>query len=185
MKMCPVCHVALSQMLLEKKLPAYRCPRCEGIWIASNEYLAWLRSQPASMVDDIMIDDVLPLPVVDNRQAILCPECGHFLRRFKIWPDITFHVERCGGCNGIWFDRNEWDVLKHHNLHSSVTGFFTDAWQQKLRHEEMRRRFEKMYRQKFGVEDYHKIKELRSWVSNHPQGGGLLAYLTDPDPYKG
>ncbi|MCB0210946.1 MAG: zf-TFIIB domain-containing protein, partial [Anaerolineae bacterium] len=44
MKMCPVCHVALSQMLLEKKLPAYRCPRCEGIWIASNEYLAWLRS---------------------------------------------------------------------------------------------------------------------------------------------
>ncbi len=63
--------------------------------------------------------------------------------------------------------------------------FFTDVWQQRLKNEEMRRRFEKMYLEKFGDEDYRKIKEIRDWLENHPQGGGLLTYLTDRDPYKG
>ena len=63
--------------------------------------------------------------------------------------------------------------------------FFTDVWQQKLRNEEMRRRFKKMYLDKFGAEDYQKIKEIRAWLEEHPLCGNLLAYLTDKDPYKG
>lgn len=127
----------------------------------------------------------MPFPVLDNRVAILCPDCGRFLRRFKIWPDIEFNLDRCGGCNGVWFDKHEWQTLKYYKLHHQVNMFFTDIWQQKLRNEEMKRHFEKMYREKFGVEDYQKIKAIRTWLEEHPSGGSLLAYLTDKDPYRG
>ncbi len=63
--------------------------------------------------------------------------------------------------------------------------FFSDVWQEQLRNEEMKRRFEKMYLEKFGAADYQKIKEIRAWLEGHPQGGQLLAYLTDKDPYRG
>jgi len=185
MKKCPVCAVKLNRILLEQNLPAYSCTSCDGIWISSNEYLSWLTPQRGMAIEGIDLDGDIPLPVVDHRKALLCPDCGHILRRFKIWPAIEFHLDRCGGCNGIWFDRNEWQVLKAKDLHHNVPVFFTDVWQEKLRNEEMKRRFEKMYREKFGAEDYQRIKEIRAWLAAHPQGGRLLAYLTDKDPYRG
>ncbi|MBN1313855.1 MAG: zf-TFIIB domain-containing protein [Anaerolineales bacterium] len=138
MKKCPICKAKLNRILLEQNLPAFSCPSCEGIWISSNEYLTWLARQNPDAKDNEIGGDI-PLPVVDNREAPLCPDCGRFLRRFKIWPDIEFQLDRCGGCNGIWFDRNEWQVLKQNNLHHNVSLFFTDGWQEKLRNEEMKR----------------------------------------------
>lgn len=185
MKKCPVCQVELNHIVLEQNLPAYACPSCEGVWISSNEYLAWLGPQTESPLGEMVIAGDIPLPVVDNRKALFCPDCGRFLRRFKLWPDIQFHLDRCGNCNGIWFDRNEWQVLKLKGLHYKVALFFTNAWQEKLRDEEMRRRFEKMYQEKFGLADYQKIKAIRAWLAEHPLGGQLLAYLTDKEPYHG
>lgn len=185
MKKCPVCKENLQSGLLETGLPAHECGNCGGIWISANEYLTWAKSEQGISVEEIEIDGEIPFPIVDNRKAILCPDCGRFLRRFKIWPDIEFHLDRCGGCNGVWFDKNEWQALKSQHLHHKVNMFFTDVWQQKLHNEEMRRRFEKMYTDKFGAEDYQKIKSIRNWLDEHPHGGGLLAYLTDKDPYHG
>jgi Zn-finger nucleic acid-binding protein len=186
MKKCPVCQKnQLGQVLLENELPAYECSECGGLWISSQEYLAWNGSQPNSLSQEVKLEGDLPFPVMDNRKATLCPDCGRILRRFKLWPDIEFHLDRCGGCNGVWFDKNEWQALSYHNLNHQVNLFFTDVWQQRLKNEEMRRRFEKMYLEKFGAEDYQKIKEIRHWLEKHPHGGGLMAYLTDRDPYKG
>jgi hypothetical protein len=42
-----------------------------------------------------------------------------------------------------------------------------------------------MYLGKFGAADYERIQEIRAWLQTHPNGGGLLAYLTDRDPYRG
>lgn len=185
MKKCPTCKISLNQVLLETNLPGYRCPDCTGIWISSNEFLAWLPPQEPSSITEITIDGDLPLPVVDNREALLCPDCDRFLRRFKIWPDLQFHLDRCSHCQGIWFDRNEWETLKLKNLHRQVHLFFTDVWQQKLRNEVMRRRLAKMYSDKWGAETYQIIKDMRAWLNQHPQRDSLLAYLTDKDPYRG
>lgn len=184
-KRCPVCHdVELSRCYLETDLPAYSCQHCSGMWMSANEYLAWLNTQPAASAADVAVDESLPL-LSDTKKAILCPDCGYILRRYRISPDLDFHLNRCGHCNGIWFDQNEWDVLKTHHLHQQVNLFFTEPWQQQLRAEEMRRRFEQMYADKFGTEEYTKIKEIRTWLIEHPQGPALLAYLTDKDPYRG
>jgi Zn-finger nucleic acid-binding protein len=181
---CPVCkETELSRSFLETGLPAYECGQCDGIWVSANEYLAWQRTQAATSTEEVSLDT--PLPISDTRVAILCPDCDHILRRYKISPDLEFHLNRCGHCNGVWFDQNEWQMLKSRNLHHQVNTFFTEPWQRKLREEEMRRRFEKMYREKFGAEDYARIKEIRAWLVEHSQGMSLLAYLTDQDPYRG
>jgi hypothetical protein len=42
-----------------------------------------------------------------------------------------------------------------------------------------------MYLDRFGTADYQRIRDIRAWLQGHPNGGSLLAYLTDRDPYKG
>jgi hypothetical protein len=37
---------------------------------------------------------------------------------------------------------------------------------------------------RFGDEDYARIKEIRAWLEQHPQRGALIAYLSDKDPYE-
>ncbi|MEJ2200378.1 MAG: hypothetical protein P8X63_05115 [Desulfuromonadaceae bacterium] len=85
--------------------------------MSSNEYLSWLPPQQVRAGEAVEIDGDIPLPVIDNRKTLLCPE--------------------------------------------------------------------EEYRNKFGLEDYGKIKEIRAWLGEHPQGGRLLAYLMDKDPYCG
>src|SRR5262245_47838343 len=131
MKKCPVCKTLLTTESLEAGLPTYVCNQCHGLWISSNEYLAWLRTQPPAP-PELPAGDT-PLPAFDTTKAILCPDCHHLLRRYKVWPDIEFYLDRCGHCNGVWFDQNEWQVLKARQLHDKVNMFFTEPWQRKLR----------------------------------------------------
>ena len=186
MKSCPICSIQLNRTLLDSNLPAYSCSNCHGIWISANEYFSWLAPEMSVQNNEIDFarDFDTPYPVSDNNQAITCPDCGRFLRRFQIWPNNKFHLDRCSSCNGIWFDRNEWQTLQAQNLHKQLNIFFTEAWQEKLRSEEMKKRFEKMYLDLFGSEDYEKIKAIRGWLSDHPNGNRLIAYLTDREPYK-
>lgn len=184
MKMCPVCReVELTHSFIERNLPAYVCEPCGGIWIAANEYMAWVLIQENTPSATPFTDTSLPIP--DNNHAILCPDCGRILRRYKIWPNIDFHLDRCGGCNGVWFDPHEWQILKSNGLHDQINQCFTEPWQRQLREEEKRRRFEKIYRQKFGPDDYAEVRRIKCWLAHHPQRSGLLAYLLDKNPYGG
>ena len=185
--MCPICHTQLNQTVLVPDLPAYKCSNCEGIWISANEYFAWQQNETRSAWQsvDFTMSFEIPFPVSDNDRAILCPDCGRLLRRYRIWPNIQFNLDRCSHCNGIWFDRNEWQTLQAQNLHTTINMFFTETWQKQLRGEEIYSRFDKMYLALFGQDDYQKIKEVRLWLNHHPNGSRLLAFLTDRDPYKG
>lgn len=184
MRKCPVCSTTeLSRQFLEAGLPAYECRQCGGRWISANEYLAWAKTQNHPPVDEADIHT--PTLRTDAARAIICPDCGHILRRYRIWPDVEFHLDRCGNCNGVWFDRDEWDALKVHHLHDKVNLFFTEPWQRRLREAEAHHRLEHMYLDRFGAADYAEIKRVRAWIRQHPHAAGLLAYLTDEDPYRG
>ena len=187
MKNCPLCKASLNPILLESNLPAYNCPQCHGLWISSNEYLAWVAPHYVLSIAEVDIESTFttPYPIADNRGAIFCPDCGRFLRRYQIWPNLAFYLDRCSHCQGIWFDANEWQTLEAQQLHNKINIFFTEVWQQKLRSEEMKCRFANMYLEKFGADDYRRIGQIRAWLQSHAQGYSLLAYLTDPDPYRG
>ncbi len=180
---CPVCKLeTLERIQLLEGLPAHRCTRCEGIFLSSTQYWDWLKSQKP-VEPEIPLDDTDILRV-DESAARICPDCGHLLTRYKVWPDVPFFLDSCGHCNGTWLDRNEWQVLQEHHLHNRINLFLTRPWQQKIRDAEARHHFEEIYRQRFGEADYARIQEVRAWLCAHKERAALLAFLMAEDPYK-
>jgi len=58
----------------------------------------------------------------------------------------------------------------------------TEFWQAEAMKEERKKHFERMYTNRFGVDDYAELKRVRVWLDGHKKKQELLAYLTDPNP---
>lgn len=180
MSKCPLCAVELTKTSLEQGLPALECSKCHGCWVPADPYLDWLAQQPTNTRDNL--DSPAPTPAFDSKKAILCPDCGLILRRFKVTGDLGFYLDRCGTCNGVWLDAGEWQAIKVRGLGRELHLFFTESWQRHLRQESMRQQLDKLYRERLGEKDYAEIKRIREWLQAHPQRASLLAYLADQDP---
>lgn len=178
---CPHCRTeTLSAVTLSDGPRAWRCRGCHGDWLREADYRAWSALGSAQAADDAAED----LPVLDSREAKLCPDCGRLLIRFKVHPQVEFRLEHCGGCGGVWFDENEWDALRTQGLHADLLDYFTPAWQQELRRRELRRHLELQYRERFGEADLAKLEALRTWLAEHPRRAEILAFLSASDPYQ-
>lgn len=180
---CPVCkNTALSPVLLEQGLPSQQCPRCRGHWLGLNDYQAWLEAK----------GEILPekppsahAPIAQTvKRAKLCPQCDHLLLKYKLGRGTDISLDYCGQCGGVWFDKDEWAVLKDMNLHDEVYKIFTQSWQKKVRIELSHQHLSQHYQHKFGSEDYAKIRALKAWLIAHPESSALLAYLNNADPYQ-
>jgi Zn-finger nucleic acid-binding protein len=183
MMICPVCKEdLLSQTTLDSNLPVFRCSKCEGIWLPANDYLNWVRtSKPAPAA--AKSEEPL-VPTMDVQALKLCPSCKRFMGRFKVLPNVEFYLDRCRQCNGVWLDKNEWDVLVARQLHDKVNLFFTQPWQAKIREEETKAALDKLYLDKFGTADYGRVKEIWGWLKDNPHRSMLLAFLQADNPYK-
>jgi len=180
---CPVCKDDLLQHeTLESNVPAYKCGRCNGIWLSSTEYLAWLQLHNQTLPDKACVD--IPVPVWDTQELKLCADCGRILSRYKVLPNTKFVLDHCGHCNGVWLDKGEWDILIARNLLGKINQFFTRAWQTSLQEEEAKAELDKLYTVKFGIADYARAKEIWNWLRDHPQRAMLLAYLQAENPFK-
>jgi len=84
---------------------------------------------------------------------------------------------------GIWFDKNEWDVLVARNLHDKVNQFFTQSWQARLRAEEARTKLDRLYLERFGAGDYARIKEVRHWLQITRSAACCWLSCNQDDPY--
>ncbi len=180
---CPSCKQGtLAVVELEPGLKARQCKKCDGNWITSTDYwkdVEQHRADPAATAEANG-----PWEVVDTRQVKLCPDCGRFLRPYRVGHGLDFRLDHCGHCDGVWFDRNEWQTLLSRGLHHKVHEFFTDYYQNQVLREEFRARLEKIYAEKFGAPDYEKIKSIKDWIDNHPLRRIILSFLQDEDPYE-
>jgi len=180
---CPVCKKdTLGLITLVENLPAQQCSTCAGIWIDSNTYLIWQKSKGEDAPRKQALSKIDP--AWDTDELKLCPNSGHIMRKYKIFADTEFYLDRCSHCNGIWFDKHEWDALVERNLHDNVNEFFTRPWQDDLHATETRNHLENLYLEKFGAEDYEHVRQIREWLKAHPRQGMLLAFLQADDPYK-
>jgi len=182
---CPVCKsVELEASQFENGLPVLTCSSCGGSWLRTNEYSLWLKSQaPGELDASRVMASNTHLPVTERNQAAICPDCGHFLRKYKIGAKVDFHLDRCNNCNGIWFDKNEWESLKAADLHAQINKFFTKPWQRQVASEEIASKMDALYLEKFSKSDYRKIQEIREWLQGNPNRNILIAFLLDQDPY--
>ena len=180
---CAVCRTeTLQPQTLDPNLPAYTCAKCAGTWIASSDYWTWRDQQRAGLLE-VPAADTAP-ERTDSDQPKTCPSCGHILLPYHIGHDVTFTLDHCGNCNGVWLDAQEWNILRQRNLHDKIHTFFTESWQRRIRQAAHQRRMQDIYVQKFGALDYAELRRVKAWIGAHPQQNALLAYLTSDDPYK-
>ncbi|HWQ34061.1 MAG TPA: zf-TFIIB domain-containing protein [Blastocatellia bacterium] len=177
---CPVCKTEdLSLSSLESNLTSRHCDKCGGNWIQSFEYWKW-REQHREKVGE---PEQTPVPTAPNPPATgalvakYCPECRSILVRYKVGHGVSFALDQCGNCGGVWFDRDEWEALKARGLHDDVYTIFTSPWQSCVRKEESVRNQEQIYVKKFGEEGLDEIKRMKEWIDNHPRRHEILAFL--------
>lgn len=188
MSQCLVCEGELFSRAVEPGLMGQCCDRCEGAWLPWSKLLEWGDGQAGSVSPsgpEWTEGDLAVTGELEQHGILRCPDCHSLMRRYRVSHLLPFFLDRCGSCQGVWFDRHEWNVIRASGLGLHVQDFFTDAWQARERQAESRLRFEKRYLEQFGEQDYTRIRELRAWLKSHPQRARLLAYLTDPDPYHG
>jgi Zn-finger nucleic acid-binding protein len=157
------------------------CSKCNGKWISSNHYDTWLEEQN-TILPELPSEKESELSIPEFELARLCPQDKRILIKYKIGRNIPFLIDRCGNCAGVWLDDTEWATLKDRNLHDELNKIFTDYWQEEVKREETRKALETIYREKFGADDYRRIKDFKSWLTHHEKSNEIMAYLKDKNP---
>jgi len=97
--------------------------------------------------------------------------------RNKVGHDIPFYLDRCSACGGIWFDKNEREILQSRNLDDEIHLIFTEAWQKDNRKKEHEVTLEKSLAETIGQVEYDRLKSFRSWIKMHPRKDLLIGYI--------
>ena len=179
---CPHCKSPeLNATELEAGLRFFHCPSCGGNWIRGAEYWKWLEQHGPNLPERWDQDSGLTLS--ESGVHIDCPECRFRMVKYLVGHGFSFTIDHCGGCRGVWLDRNEWEALRERNLHDDLNSMFTSFWQDEAEKGARKKRMEQIYMSRFGAEDYEEIERVRSWLAGRSNRLELLAYLTDRDPF--
>jgi Zn-finger nucleic acid-binding protein len=170
---------------IEPGLSVFECPKSKGLWIPLQAYLDWRQAnpQPAACARTVNAAD----PADDSsRPALLCPESGRVLLRYRVGHGLRFHVDQSPATGGMWLDAGEWEALKSKGLHSELNMICTESYQRQIRNEEHRAATEQSFRERIGTADFQKVAEFRNWMLEHPRRRDILQYITyDEDTHEG
>lgn len=174
---CQICKdVVLVDEELARDLSAKSCPQCHGRWIQSFQYWKWLDAHGDTLTEKPLACKA-DLFSEDSSAGKICPECGCFLRHSPVGHNVVFCLDRCNNCGGIWFDKNEWEILVSRNLHDKTHFIFSAAWQKRIREEEIEMTHEERIKIIVGEEDFTKLKEIAEWIAANEHKNTMLSYL--------
>lgn len=179
---CPICKTnTMNRCRLDDGPLAYRCNRCEGVWVGLADYEEWMLGRTVESEQPQTVSD---FALQEENLAKLCPTCRQLMFKYRVRQYIQFHVDHCRGCGGMWFDKGEWEALASAKLHDELPKIFTQRWQKEIKQLDQRATFAKMYRERFGADEYQRLKDTRAWIEAHPHKDLLHSYLACPDPYQ-
>jgi len=163
---------------IEPGLVVYECPASGGLWIPLQAYLAWREQQPDS--PPVASTESTPiLPEEPKHRALICPESGRLLLRYRVGHGLPFHIDRSPATGGVWLDKGEWEALKGKGLHVSLHLIFTAAYQRQIRSAEYVQTLTETFRDRIGPDDFSKVTEFANWLAHHPKGRDICCYLLD------
>ncbi len=175
--------VSMELQEIEPGLSVYECPASGGLWIPHQSYLTWKARHPQAAATPV--GDAIPAVPDDSKQrALICPESGRVLLRYRVGHGLNFHVDRSPATGGVWLDKGEWESLKSKGLHVSLHLIFTAAYQQQIRTEEYDRKLRDSFRERIGAADYSKAAEFGDWLARHPKSREICSYLLDRVSHK-
>lgn len=163
---------------LEPGFKVFECPVSGGYWIPIDNYLTWLQ-QFGGQANPLPPGQPVPQVNDSGRRALICPESGRFLLRYRVSHDLPFQIDRSPVTGGAWLDKGEWEVLKSRGLHNQMHLIFTSQYQARIRAAEFKQVMENTFRDRIGASDFAKAQEIRQWIEAHPKKHDILCYLTD------
>jgi Zn-finger nucleic acid-binding protein len=156
-------------------LMAQACSECSGIWLDRAKYDAWRAKQAGDLPET---NTPAQLAVSDTHKAKICPQCGHLLLPYRVGHGLSFSIDYCGACGGVWCDRGEWGLIKGKNLHDNLHDIVSQHWQAAVRQAGVQEAIEQTYARHLGA-NYTKAREVRTWLRGQPQKALIFAYLAD------
>jgi len=163
---------------IEPGLSVYECPVSGGLWIPMQSYLTWRQQQPP--VSSAPAVGVAPAVPDDSKQrALICPESGRMLLRYRVGHGLNFHIDRSPATGGVWLDQGEWEALKSKGLHISLNQIFTAAYQHQVRSEDYAKTLRETFEERIGAADFSKAAQVGDWLARHPKARDICCYLLD------
>jgi hypothetical protein len=104
---------------LEPGLHVYKCSTSGGLWIPLQSYLSWKERQAQGTTHETHNPQFLQDD--STRRALICPESGRLLLRYRVGHGFQFHIDRSPVTGGVWLDKGEWEALKSRGLHLAFT----------------------------------------------------------------
>ncbi len=181
-------HPRMEKIQLEEGLNAFLCPASQGLWIPADSYWRWQenleplprserRPLPTPMLDEYSGDEDEEDSPRRTRPALLCPESGALLVRYRAGTGLNIHIEHSPITGGVWLDHGEWDILKAAGLHHELHIIFSSAYQHKISRTETRARMEELFENRLGEEDARKVRMFAEFLENHEHKPEIIAYL--------
>jgi Zn-finger nucleic acid-binding protein len=168
----------LITLEVEPGLEAFGCPVTRGIWIPLQSYLNWKQSYAG---------EIRPLPpgykpeaLEDtDRSALLCPESGCLLIRYRVGHGLKFHIEHSPQTGGVWLDAGEWEALKSKGLHDELHLIFSASYQHKIQTEAFDEQLHDRFKARIGEKDFRRAVDFSQWLRQHPRKRDIMAFLRD------
>jgi len=158
---------------LEEGLMVKKCPQSGGCWISAEAYWRWQNRgtmSPGGSPGSLVLSDD------SKRRALLCPESGTVMLRYRVASDMAFFVERSSATGGIWLDAGEWEALRRAGIHRFLHLMFTAAYQNFRRRQAVEQAAVANMQRALGA-DFAKADEFRKWLAAHPARAQVLAWL--------
>lgn len=117
---CPVCQDSqrlTSRQVGDPAIGVLECPRCAGLWLATDELqllLQRVRATSASTETEVKIEqqDYRSQDRVSQEGPLYreCPDCGKLMHRRNFGRKSGIIVDQCGP-HGYWFDNQELETV--------------------------------------------------------------------------
>ncbi len=171
-------EAALIRTELEPGLDACLCPKSGGVWIPLQAYFDW-RERSVSKARALPPGDEPQAATDAGQRALICPESGCLLVRYRVGEGLDFQIDRSPKTGGVWLDAGEWDALRSKGLHKQLHLIFSAAYQKRIRTQLSVAQLEEQFRQKIGASDFERVEEFKSWLTSHPKRRDILACLLE------
>lgn len=169
---------SLIPSFLEGQFRSHTCSNCDGNWLLIEDYVAWKERNPQFHFEDNIVCET-----DDTKKAIICPVSGLIMRKLRLSTTTDHRIDYSAAVGGVWLDKGEWELLKKEGLAGSLNAVLTAHWQRNIRINSTKDNFAEIYKDKFGPDEYDKVKSLREWLITQPNKADLRAYLLAEDPY--
>jgi Zn-finger nucleic acid-binding protein len=168
---CPKCRT-IRLKSPSSGTPVLRCYACHGMWVTLEE-------AQALATGGTLLDPVSLLPQKASGDAIagVCPKGHGILIRARVELEESFYLERCGQCQGLWFDAGDWAKLASSHLIHHLKDLWDPDWQRRMREERAEERHRSRLRELLGPELFRRLDAVMKDLERHPRRTDAAAYI--------